>query len=359
MISINMEKEINVNRIICLLELKVKEKRPDITWLLGNLGQWGLSKGEEKNLIRYLEYLNLVKSYNLTAVGQDALDSGFVMVPEAGVYELLYIQDKVLGNVAIDFNRINPKNDLEGNREEFTGYETFDEKIFEVFKKNKNDQFWLRFEKPINGPSGPPTVIVNNPIKGSLKVRFGLDKPPEIEFNCSNGRTQNYRRKQFDDFNPKKNLSKWFKNWDSNNNSLSLTFDEVKDNPGILNSFRSSIKLIGQSLFLGRDKDDGDWKVNIVVPVLPKTEADARKWLNNLLIEKIVERSGYISISEIERMEQEIINSTPIENKFPKIKASGNDFFEEMKKDNQLLDISRMVQAVEDLSPKVGLLEGI
>ena len=356
MISINMEKEINVNRIICLLELKVKEKRPDITWLLGNLGQWGLSIGEKNNLIRYMEYLNLVKGYNLTDVGQDALDSGFVMVPEAGVYELLYIQDKVLGNVAIDFNRINPKNDLEGNIEKFTGYETFNEKIFEVFKKNKNDQFWLRFEKTKNGP---PRVIKKSSIKGSLKVRFGLDKPPEIEFNCSNGRTQNYRREQFDGFNPKKNLSKWFKNWDSNNNSLSLTFDEAKDNPGILNSFIIRKKLIGQSLFLGRDKDDGDWKVNIMVPVSPKTEADARKWLNNLLIEKIVEKSGYISISEIERMEQKIINSTPIKNKFPKIKASGNDFFEEMKKDNQLLDISRMIQAVEDLSPEVGLLEGI
>ncbi len=356
MIAIEMEKEINVNRIICLLELKIKEKRPDLIWFLRNLGKWDFSEGEEKNMFRYLDYLGLVKGNNLTDIGRDALTSGFVLVPEAGIYELLYIQDKVLGNVVIDFNRIDPKKELEGNLEEFSNYENFDEKIFEIFKKNKNDQFWLKFEKPMDGP---PRVIIKNPIKGNLKVRFGLDKPPEIEFDCRNGNTLYYRKVQFDGFDPKKNLSKWFKNWDLNNNSLSLTFDEAKENPGILNSFRRSIKLIGQSLFLGRDKDDGDWKVNVAVPVLPKTETDARKWLNDLLLKKVVEKSGYISISEIERMEKELINSTPIKKKFPKIVASGDEFFEGMKKDNQLRDISRMVQTVEDLSPEVSLLEGI
>ncbi len=57
MVILTATKKIDIHRILAVATLTIKEKRPDIVWLLQNIGQWGFSEGENQNLNHFINAL--------------------------------------------------------------------------------------------------------------------------------------------------------------------------------------------------------------------------------------------------------------------------------------------------------------
>ena len=147
---IKAEKKIDIHRAEVILELKIKDFRPDLAWYLDKLGRWGLSVGETENIERYLEYLGLIHEGSLTKEGKIGLQTKNVMVPEAGLYQILFSKDPVFGNRVIDWRRMKPRDTLDGNIEEFEEFELYDEKVHRKLNTENDEEFWIRFQRQRN-----------------------------------------------------------------------------------------------------------------------------------------------------------------------------------------------------------------
>ncbi len=362
MIHIAARKKVDVHRIDCLLQLVLSEKRPDLVWFLRQLkarGSWNLSRGEEKNIEQYLQYLGLINDRDLTQAGEDALERDYVMIPEAGLYELLFVKDQIFGNRIIHYQRKQPRDIPPGDTQDFTDSALYDEKIhINLSEKSKSDKrFWIRFQRQHNET---PKVIFTGILDADLTVTYDSKKGSSIcSFILKKNNLNISTSNSLNAFSPEENLSSWLKNWDSEIKAVELTFDEAKENPATLNGFRTSMGIEGKELFLGEVIDGGDWYVEVTVPAVPKTKKDAEAWITRLLTDDLTKKERYLSVIELEKLEHDKLVPSPIGKKFKDFFIPAKRLLKRWKEEEKDTDIYRRVMAIEDLNFSSQVLEVI
>jgi len=348
MIHVKATKKVEVHRIECLLQLKVNEKRPDLVFFLRKLGRWGMSSGEERNMEGYLEFLNLVRDGELTDEGEKALKTGNVMVPEAGLYELLYVIDKTFGERIISYQRKEPRDILEGNTQGFSDFTHFDEKVHPDLsaKDQKRGFFWIQFQRQRNET---PKVITTGTLEAILTVTFDLGSDAKRRFRFEKNKRTIINEEPLPSFNIDRNMANWVKGWDDSIQALEMTYEDAKENPATLNGFTVNRPFQGKSLHIGETVDDSDWAVEITIPVVPKSKRDAEDWLYHLLLDDLAKNARYLSVEHLERLVGEKIEGTPIDARFPDFLIPGKKLLERMKKEEDNRDPYWRIMAVEDL----------
>jgi len=348
MIHVKATNKVEVHRIECLLQLKVNEKRPDLVWFLWKLGRWGMSSGEERNMEGYLEFLNLVRDGELTNEGDKALETGNVMVPEAGLYELLYVIDKIFGERIISYQRKEPRDILEGNTQGFSDFTYFDEKVHPDLsaKDKKRGGFWIQFQRQRNET---PKVITTGTLEAGLTVTFDLQSDAKRVFRFEKNKRMITHEESLSSFNIDRNLTNWIKGWDASIRAREMTYEEVKENPATLNGFIVTMLFQGKSLHVGEAVDDSDWDVEITIPVVPRSKKDAENWLYHLLFDDLTKNARYLSIEHLEHLVREKIKGTPIDARFKNFLIPGKKLLAKMKKEEDNRDPYWRVMAVEDL----------
>ena len=157
-------------------------------------------------------------------------------------------------------------------------------------------------------------------------------------------------------FSVDSNLSNWIKGWSSDIGAIDFPYKEAKENPATLNGFQTSMSLKGVSLYLEDIIDDGNWVVDIVIPVVPRNRSDADKWVYRLIVNDLIKKERYLSLDRLEHLETEIIKETPIMRKFEDYVFPGEKVLQKMKNKGDD-DLFWKVMAVEDLIPPSRITE--
>lgn len=346
MLKISAKKRIDLYRAQCLLQLKVEEKRPDLVWYLKNIGRWGLSVGETNNMERYLSYLGLISEGELTDTGRKAVKTGKVMVPEAGLYEILYTKDVAFGNRIITIQRKRPVDVIEGNTEEFLDYELYDQRIYRDLNNAKHSmgEFWLKFERP-KGEN--PKIIYAGTLEASVELRKDSSNS-FLDFTLNKSRYNIKERQNLEGFSAELNIKNWIKSWNRDLSAMEVSYEEAKKNPAMLNNFKTTLSLQGRHLEFSQGTDEDDWDVDITLSVAPKTVADADKWISHLTIEKMEEKNKYIRKKNILKIQEGILQNSTIISKFPDFSPDIENTLDKLKKEKK--EIYYMVLAAEDLT---------
>lgn len=351
MIRISAKKKMDVRRIECLLEIKINKHRPDLIWYLNNLGSWGFTRGEQVNMEDYLEYLGLIRRGELTQEGEKAIETNQVMMPETGLYEILCTKDTVFGNRVINFKRIHPIDILEGDTQDFSDYKLFDEKIFCDMSDGKKtvDEFWIKFQRQ-RGTN--PKVIDTGSLESELVIMHeNQETVMTFTFNKNNIKIQH--RENIGKLDIDSNINRWLKGWDKNISAMEMTYEEAKKNRAILKNFQTTKVIHGQQLITPFGVDEGNWSIELFLPVVPKTMTDVKKWLGNIIIDNLTEKPRYLSKTKLKELHNEMLENTPIMKKHGSYRQSGEDLIKFLKEDNDQTNYY-MVMAVEDLFPVTG-----
>jgi len=345
-LKVKCEKSLDIRKIDAILEIKVNEKRPDIAWYLRNIGRWKMSRGEEKNLEEYYHYLGLMRGGELTKEGEKAKGTEFVMMPEAGLYQIMCTNDVTFGNRIVHMIRRKPLDIIEGNSLDFPEYELYDQIIHKdlVDEKWAMDEYWVRFQKQ-RGQN--PKVVYSGMFEGKVIVEHEEDVSI-IRFDVSLGNTKIQHHEEFNDFNVLENMSQWFNNWERHVYAIRITYDEVKDNPAVLANFSVIKKMTGQVITTPNGKDNGDWTIEVSVQVVPKSKKDANLWLVNLLLKDLSKKQRYLSLSQAKSIIMRIVNESPISKKYPEYEFPVKDIFKLINAEDQKQ--AAMIMAAEDLS---------
>jgi len=297
----------------------------------------------------YLEYLGLLRDGELTQDGGRALETECVMVTEAGIYELLYVIDKTFGNRIISYRRREPKDILEGNTQSFSDFEYFDERTFpEIFGKDiSKDFFWIKFQRQKNET---PKIIMAGSLEASLVIEYDSQSDGCLNFSAILSRRKNEYTESLPSFNINNNLSNLIKGWNPEIKALEMDYDEAKEKPAILHNFVTTMSLTGKPLYMTESLDDGDWDIEITLPVVPKSKRDALEWVSYLVIDDLMKKERYLSIAKLEELEQEKMEESLIEKKFKDFFVSGQKLLEIIKRDEDTQSLFWRIMAVEDLS---------
>jgi len=349
MIHIGGNKNIDVHRAECLLQIKVQDERPDIVWYLKNLDRWKLTEGESENMERYLDYLGLISRGEVTHEGDEAIKTGKVMIPEAGLYEILYTKDIAFGNKIIKIRRKRPLDMIGGATQDFSDYELYDQNFYEDLSRGKHSlgKFWIKFERQTGEK---PKIIKNGSSDAELVLRAKRDGS-KLLFSFKDRKNHKMNTEvHLPSFDIDNNMKQWFNKWDGDARCIEKSYDEAKESPAMLKNFRTTEKLEGQQVNMPTGVDRGDWSLKVNVPVAPKTDKDLKNWVSHIAREDLENNPRYMLKRDIEVMLKDIIEDTPIPVKFPKYTVSGEKIVEKFKKNDH--ELFSMVQAAEDLTPK-------
>ncbi len=353
MIQIEANKEVDIHVIQSICQVKLKTERKDIAYYLKNLRNLrsNFSNGEINNILNYLEYLGLIKNGSLTPLGEKAIETNQVMIPEAGVYQIIYIKDKIFGNGILNLDRVEPSNILEGNIVDFEDYEIFNGKYHKIRNvKDKNEiEFWIKFEKQKD--SFPKILNLSN-LRGQIEFNYKLDDKKVVTNKLSlkfkfNENSFNFAT-QIKNFDLNSNLSLYERNWNPQIGKLEVEYEDIKDNINSKKSFQLIEHITTNGFRINQEIDESFWELNLSLPIIPKNIEDAEKWMIDLTMQNLSERPRYLSKIKLKELHDKILKDTPILLKFPsyyQTEYSLMDFLEINKDKTQYL----MVQAVNDL----------
>lgn len=351
MVTIRARKKIDVGCISAILTLKIKEKRPDIVALLDHMDKLNISDGEKENLGNYLEkYLNLIKDGRLTGRGETATRTGYVWMPEFGRYDIYYIKDKVIGDRVIHFDRMSPEGFIKENIEEFTDYSHFDEEEHISWKRNEQE-FYIKFNTS-NGSI--PKVARKDYIGAAVEIIHDSKSGTKLKVESSDHEFRH--AEDCDSFLPGNNLERLVKNWRNDISTQLVSFDEIKSNTTILTTFKRRLdnnQVSEKNLYFSWGKDDGDYTIEIDgLDVLPKTMADAKKWLYALLVMGLKDEKSYFTIDYILDKEKLILDNTPLKRLYDNLFIDGKEALQLISNDSQCDGIALNIRIAQDLYPE-------
>ena len=347
-IEFSAKRSVEVREIFAMLELWKYEKRPDMAILLKKLDEDRLSylsDGEKDNLRRYFQYLGLMSSKRLTASGRQLISDKIMKVPERGIYKLYYIDDPLLGQSILDYKEVeasDTKEDLEskGRMESFEGFVELDGKEFERQLNDKHERFSLQFVRPDEDTA--PSIAKGNEMYFDLKLEARENEKKaiwklEIDINHRKGELSGET-----DVDIAKNMDSWFNEFSKSKMAMTMSFEDVKKNIGILKKFEETEKTKAEIDFK-QTRDENEWDISIKMPVIPKTRNDAEKWIEHLLKEKIP-LGKYLSKTSLERRYTEIMENSTIPDAMPEWYFSLDSFMKNLNKDTY-----HRIKATEDL----------
>lgn len=327
MVKLHARKTIDIRLISAILTLKIKENRPELCHLLKNFDHLELSKGEKENLALYLEYLGLLKNGSFTPEGKRALETEEVFIPESGLYDLQLIFEPVLGldSQIVHFERKRPGKEKDGKNEAnlvpFDDASEFNNRIYSSWKK-EDLEFSVYFES--NG-NDSPSVSLTEPKTSTAELRCEEGVPSGTELKIENNELK-YRDLYFSMFSLRENLPNLVDNWDSSVRAKRVTFEEVKGNTEVLESFfQRNIAMDKKTLLFSKEKD-GDWSVELSeIDVIPRTKSDAKKWLCKLMVIQLQKEQCYYTLGHCEQIVQQIAKKTPISRVYGDLQLSRDE----------------------------------
>jgi hypothetical protein len=349
MIVVKARKKLSVKRILCVLELMVRERCPDIAWLLRTYqkdGLSGYSTGERENMEDYLEYLDLVRDGRLTQDGDKAKNTEQVMIPEAGLYEIWCTHDRTFGDHIIFYSRQEPWDVIEGEVEDFDEYELLDEKMHVKLAQGgeTTEEFRVKFLRK-NGEV--PKICMAGEYDADLEL-IHENGETKLKFSLSHGPVRILHEEKFVGFTPEDNVSRWVKDWNSRIAALEVEFADAEKDSSMLNYFRMTKRLEGQRIFLPEGITDENWQIDLTVPVVPKRKKDADDWVCNLIKQDLTANPRYLSIGKLEELEKSLLGRTTILGNFKGYFQSGSEIMKFLRGSEEKDSYDR-IMAVEDL----------
>lgn len=351
MVKLRAKKKMDIGHIKAIITLKEKESRPDLIALLKNIDRFDLSKGESYNLKKYLEYLNLIRNGRLTSLGDKAIESGYIMMPESGLYELFYVNDRVIGSYIIHYLRIKPGKDITENAIEFLEFGLYDEQIFSSWKQ-QGIEFHIRFERQNNRI---PMVVKKNYVNATFDLICDSEKETSIsveskEIECK------YLDESYSKFRISENLPLLIEDWDKSLNAQLISYEkaceEAKSSPLILSKCKKRVSISGISLKYTWGIDEGSYNVVIEdMDVLPASKMDAEKWLYSLIVLELKKCNYYFTRLFLKEKEQEILDKVPFRRKYSTLFISEDALLKTLRKDPENENIAINIKIAEDLYP--------
>ena len=349
MVTLNAKKQIEINRISAVLTIKLKESRPDLVFLMKNLGKLKITQGERLNLQLYLDYLNLVRDEVITASGERANETGMVDIPESGFYDLFYLSQKELGLDAeiIHFERKSPdKNNTEGKTIAFDTYKKFDRKNWTSWKK-KELEFSVYFER---SGDNPPKIIRKGSIGGKVTLNSNNNSSTHQSLKIS-ANEFSYETQTFTKFDLDENLSNLIEEWNNDIKVKYVTFEEVKDNSDNLRNFKIREHGLKGKLIFADAEDDDTWSIDIDhIDIVPKNLKDTKLWLGKLLLYRLKQEQCHATSDYCDNIITDIIDDSPLVRAHPDISLKMGDILKSIKSldGNSIL---QDIQTADDLFP--------
>jgi hypothetical protein len=348
-------KNVEIKRIVAILQVKAEYRRPDIVFMLNNLEKTGLTTGERKNYAEYLQYMGLTANGQLTTEGARAVKSGLVMVPEYGIYELMYIDEPTLpdmqnGHIAIDFRPVEAKSkDMQGTVDDFNDYQNYDDKTYKTWRKGAQKKFHVKFERKNNNK---PKIIKKPDTKATIQLTYNTEAN-KVDWKFTS-QDYDFNIKDYTALDIYANIKKMVKNWDDENKAHIVSFNEIKDNKSKMKDFKETLQAQEFQLEYKFGKDNTTYRVAADdVDILPRTISDAREWAYELLL--IGLDGGYHTIKSITDKMATIMEEKPLRKRHPELTVDWGYVEEKLKaskvpEDKNLLI---MIRAAEDLTPEI------
>ena len=353
MVKLHARKSISVIPITAIATIEIKEKRQDLCYLLKNLDQLELSKGEKANLALYLEYLALLKNSTLTPKGKRALETEEVFIPESGLYDLQLISQPVLGldSLIVHFERRMPGKTKDGKyQSSLTSFSTVGEYNNKTYSSWKNEglEFSVYFEN--NGNDSPSVSLTESQTAtAELRCEEGLSCGTELKIENNELK---YRNTSFSMFNFLKNLPNLVDNWDSSVRAKMVTFEEIKGNREVLESFFQRSIAMEKKTLLFSEGDDEDWSVELSeIDIIPRTESDAKKWLCKLMAMQLQKEKCYYTLGHCESIVRKIAKQTPISRVYGELQLSRSEIVSILEGLGET-ELLTSIRIAEDLSPE-------
>jgi hypothetical protein len=298
--------------------------RPDMVELLtyirdhgGLVREQDLHKliGEEvpvmivKGIVEHLKAIGMLQPNGAIAVkGRQVVESGLVPVEERGLFTLYYMEDAILQDRIIHYERsgrrksaVNTSVIEEARFSGFTYVSLVDQKTFKVkhFDGNQayanvsddNGAARLRWEIDLNRVN-----VSQFSISGELRAGSG-----------QSFRSNNYTANVLDDFEPKRFLQTIIEqvkasemSWNPSTECLEVPLNTLPEQDYI--SLQTTLKVPALTNFAGL----GDFESSDLhaVPIAPKNAADAKKWIMLLLTRFLSE--GYKNEREFMQFLEEV-----------------------------------------------------
>jgi len=350
-VKLHARKSINIVQRTAIATIKIKEKRPDLCYLLKNLGQLDFSKGEKNNLDLYLEYLDLLKNGILTPEGKRTLETTKAFIPEYGLYNLQFISEPVLGlDSIIHFERKKPgkmRDDKNESNLIQIDLREYNNRIYSSWKKG-DLEFSICFES--NG-NNFPSVILTESKTATAELRCEEASSSRTELNIENNELK-YRDIYFSMFSLRDNLPNLIDNWDSSVRAKMVTFEEVKGNKEVLESFLQRNIAIEKKTLIFSKGGDGDWNVELSeINVIPRTESDAKQWLCKLMAMQLQKEQCYYTPEHCENTVRKIAKQTPITRVYGELQLNRSEIVSILKELGET-ELLTSIMIAEDLSPE-------
>lgn len=345
-LSINIE--INVIKAVAILEKL--EKRPDIHWILRNIeilrelasmspaeefmarvdnrviNNIPLSSGEAKQLFRYLESLGLVdRNYELTSLGEEAIKTGEVFVPERGLYKFYYVDDAIFGPRIFYYDRVKPV-DEKDLLDSFKIYEDFEGIDHKTAVRQGDNYFRSRIKiKFIRKSTEEPKVLVESGIEGKLIVSHKNGKT--IAKLSANVESISIEHEEEININLDENLKSWIPGWDPSIQAGIITYEEVRQDEQAFRTFMKTYRFSEVCLWTnsgkywvkypnGETKELCAWEGYAKVPLVPTTIKDLNLWLMDLIIRELKNKQIYPTEEYIKNLVERLL--VPINEKISK-----------------------------------------
>ncbi len=252
-----------------------------------------LDEGEKKTMMNMLKRKELIHgSGQLTDTGRKLLEEGRLYRWHRALAKMIFIMDKPFKGKVIDIDLLNINDKLSGiakerHPKELPEYEAIQNKWFKSIRTK--EEFKLSFL--LNRKTTPEIVPTD---KVDIEVTITSENDSSQMVLTTSIDDQKYKLNEYIEFPLEENLKALFPEIHVRGFlAIPMNFNEALQEKEILKGFKTK-KTVSGSIWFNSTKDDG-WQIEVTLPVVPSSKADANLWVEELLKQELKTKGGYIS----------------------------------------------------------------
>jgi len=158
---------------------------------------------------------------------------------------------------------------------------------------------------------------------------------------------KNYSDHDYDKFSLTENLHHLFDSWNSQTESVEKSYEELTLEE--LDSFLTGLS-VTDSILIDGELESKKWRIEIQkVPLSPKTQHDAKQWLEYLITKQLEKEKSCFTHEYIETVQKQILKKSPLTQKYPNLRISGSEFHQTLA--DQSSPLFTDIQTAQDLFP--------